>query len=113
MPYYEFYCPACDRAFTTKRTFSEAGNPLKCARCEEPAERIYHAPLLHSPDISAAEAMNEFYNGDVVLPGMTREGTMALARYHRQTSKAAESVIPKVTISTPSHPAATGISPPA
>jgi putative FmdB family regulatory protein len=45
MPLYDYHCPECGD-FRAWRRMSEAGDPLDCAACDQPAARLVVAPNL-------------------------------------------------------------------
>jgi putative FmdB family regulatory protein len=47
MPLYEFKCEDCG-VFDQWRSLSESSAPAHCPSCEEPARRIFSAPMLLS-----------------------------------------------------------------
>lgn len=105
MPLYEFECPECGDRFEVRRSFSEAENPLMCAACETPANRVYSFSY-SMPGKSDADSWNDWYDGKEAAVGMTRERTQQLARHaYNQTKGNRNRVSGKKTVSTPSHPA--------
>lgn len=40
MPIYEYFCSACDIRFEKIRKMSDAGTPLECPECKEPAPMV-------------------------------------------------------------------------
>lgn len=107
MPFFEYWCENCDREFTKRRPFSESDEPLTCAFCEQPAERIMSLPvILDASPVKATETWDRWYSGKEVATGMTREQTMALARKYYRDQKHHTGMQPAKTISTPSNPVA-------
>jgi putative FmdB family regulatory protein len=45
MPLYEFKCDECG-VFDQWRSMAESSNPAHCPSCQEPAKRIFAAPML-------------------------------------------------------------------
>jgi putative FmdB family regulatory protein len=45
MPLYEFKCDECG-VFDQWRSIAESSNPAHCPACQEPAKRIFAAPML-------------------------------------------------------------------
>jgi putative FmdB family regulatory protein len=45
MPLYEFKCTDCG-VFDQWRTMAESSHPAYCPTCQEPAKRIFSAPML-------------------------------------------------------------------
>ena len=41
MPEYTFKCPNCNKISKVTRTFDEAGNELRCEKCNELMNKIY------------------------------------------------------------------------
>jgi putative FmdB family regulatory protein len=47
MPLYEFRCDDCG-VFDEWRSLAECNNPANCPSCEEPAKKVFAAPMLLS-----------------------------------------------------------------
>jgi putative FmdB family regulatory protein len=60
MPIYQFYCENCG-PFEQRRSFQEAGQPLECSRCGDPAMRVFTPPSLYKTSAATriAHARNE------------------------------------------------------
>lgn len=60
MPIYQFYCENCG-PFEQRRSFQEAGQPLECLKCGDPATRVFTPPSLYKTSAATriAHARNE------------------------------------------------------
>lgn len=110
MATYIFYCASCDETYEADRPMSQSGLGLLCAKCEQPAKRIYTVPQIAVPVYKAADVMNEYAAGDRIVPGQTREQTMfyanGLARMQKKNKGLKDGSLAP-TISTASSPVAT------
>lgn len=89
MPMYDFRCPDCERVFEVRRKMTEVADwPPVCGFCETACERLFSAPAINMENsVNAVEAMNNYHNGTDVIPGWSKEKTMAASRQLVQNTK--------------------------
>lgn len=57
MPLYEFKCDQCG-VFDQWRSMAESGQPAHCPSCEEPAKRLFSAPMLLTGSLRLSKKAN-------------------------------------------------------
>ncbi|MER3435270.1 MAG: zinc ribbon domain-containing protein [Leptolyngbya sp. ERB_1_1] len=57
MPLYEFKCDDCG-VFDQWRSMSESAQPASCPMCQEPAKRIFSAPMLLNGSLRVSKQAN-------------------------------------------------------
>jgi putative FmdB family regulatory protein len=57
MPLYEFKCDTCD-VFDQWRTMAESSHPAYCPSCQEPAKRLFSAPMLLNGSLRPSKKAN-------------------------------------------------------
>ncbi len=83
MPIYEFLCRECG-PFEQRRSFVEAGDPMRCPSCGGEARRVYSVPTTKSMSAALSSAMNRVEKS-THEPEVVRRpegGTLPGTRYH-------------------------------
>ena len=57
MPVYEFLCRECG-PFEQRRSFAEAGDPMRCPSCGEATRRVYSIPATKNVPAAFSKAMH-------------------------------------------------------
>ena len=57
MPVYEFLCGECG-PFEQRRSFAEAGDPMRCPSCGEETRRVYSMPATKNVPTAFSNAMH-------------------------------------------------------